>query len=243
MGGSGSEPVAPPMPMEARLLLPAPWGSGPMEEDSMRGAMESLRQRGWAVLALAVGAAFVMVLWTATADARRGCKRDADCDKLTNQEERALGTSRSSADSDGDGLSDGVEVKRIGTDPLDSDTDHDGVDDGDEMADGTEPRDSDSDHDGEHDGDDDDPMGELKPKLVGPVDGVNAEAKTVAMFGCLTIDVSAAVMDDALVLTDLMPGMVVKIILDRSKLPALVATELQREDGDSDGVPDEREDD
>jgi hypothetical protein len=194
------------------------------------------------MLALTVGAALVTVVWTTTADARRGCKRDADCDRLTNQEERALGTSRSSADSDGDGLSDGAEVKKCGTDPLDSDTDEDGVDDGDEMSDGTDPKDSDSDHDGEHDGDDDDPLGELKPKLVGPVDAVNAEAKTIAMFGCLTIDVSAAEIDDGLVLTDLLPGMVVKVVLDGSKLPALVAKELEREDSDSDGTPDDHED-
>ncbi len=46
-------------------------------------------------------------------------------------------------------------------------------------------------------------------------------------------------MDDGLVLTDLLPGMVVKVVLDGSKLPALVAKELEREDGDSDGTPDD----
>jgi hypothetical protein len=35
-------------------------------------------------------------------------------------------------------------------------------------------------------------------------------------------------MDDGLVLTDLLPGMVVKVVLDGSKLPALVAKELER---------------
>lgn len=207
----------------------------------MRGAMESWRSRVWVALSLAVGAALVVVVWTGSADARRGCKHDADCDGLTNQEERALGTSRSSADTDGDGISDAVEAKKLGTDPLDADSDHDGVDDGDEMAGGTNPEDADSDHDGVDDGDDTDPMGELKPKLVGPVDAVSAEAKTISMFGCLTIDVSTAVLDDGLVLADLTPGMVVKVKLDGSKLPALVATELEREDHDSDGTPDSHE--
>lgn len=49
---------------------------------------------------------------------------------------------------------------------------------------------------------------------------------------------SAAVLNDELVLTDLAPGVVVKVKLDGSKLPALVATALEREDDDSDGVPD-----
>ena len=201
----------------------------------MQRAMWSWRSRGLVALSLVAGAALVVVVGTGSADARRGCKHDADCDGLTNQEERALGTSRSSADTDGDGLSDAVEVKKLGTSPVDADSDHDGVDDGDEVSDGTKPTDPDSDHDGMDDGDDDDPMGELKPKLVGPLDAVSADAKTLGMFGCLTIDVSAAVLDDGLVLTDLAPGMIVKVKLDGSKLPALVATELEREDHDSEG--------
>jgi hypothetical protein len=46
-------------------------------------------------------------------------------------------------DSDGDGLSDGREVRLHGTDPADWDTDDDGVSDGEELDDGTSPLDGD----------------------------------------------------------------------------------------------------
>lgn len=57
-------------------------------------------------------------------------------------------------DSDGDGLSDGDEVKKYGTDPNDQDTDRDGLSDGDEVKKyGTDPNDQDTDRDGSSDGD------------------------------------------------------------------------------------------
>ena len=55
-------------------------------------------------------------------------------------------------DSDGDGLSDGLEVKTYGTNPNDNDSDNDGLFDGPEIDAGTDPFDPDSDDDGLTDG-------------------------------------------------------------------------------------------
>ena len=68
---------------------------------------------------------------------------DSDQDLLHDCEEEALGTSRISPDSDGDGLPDEIET-RFGTDPLDPrtvsvDTDLDGVADMQEVYNGTDP--------------------------------------------------------------------------------------------------------
>ncbi|MBT0160570.1 hypothetical protein G4O51_11375 [Candidatus Bathyarchaeota archaeon A05DMB-2] len=59
---------------------------------------------------------------------------DYDEDGLTNLEEINYGTWLGSTDFDGDGLSDGVEVKVFKTDPKKADTDGDGVSDGLEAA-------------------------------------------------------------------------------------------------------------
>ena len=74
---------------------------------------------------------------------------DSDSDGLTNAQEDALGTSRGNADTDGDGISDGVEV---GGDPADpTDTDGDGIPDVFEAGDSA--ADADSDNDGIADSD------------------------------------------------------------------------------------------
>jgi hypothetical protein len=189
-----------------------------------------------------------MVLASALgADARGGrCRRDADCDGVSNKREHVLGTSVSNADTDHDGLSDGkeadeigsdptdadTEADEIGSDPADADTDDDGVDDGDEMAGGTDPKDADTDDDGKRDGEDRDACGKLQPKLVGPVDAVDPVAKTVKLFG-LVVDAATARMDDGKTLDAVTVGAFVKVVLDGTKLPALVATEIElRGDGD-----------
>ncbi|RKG75064.1 hypothetical protein D7W79_21220 [Corallococcus exercitus] len=85
---------------------------------------------------------------------------DADHDGLADDEEPWHGTDPHDADTDGDGLSDGVEVHSGRTDPMDDDSDDDGVLDGDEDAnhDGivqameTDPTLADSDADGLTDG-------------------------------------------------------------------------------------------
>jgi thiol-disulfide isomerase/thioredoxin len=78
---------------------------------------------------------------------------DWDGDGLTNAEERELGTDPRNADTDGDGLDDGIEVNVIGTDPLLPDTDDDGLLDGAEVLQhNTDPLHPDTDRDGFLDG-------------------------------------------------------------------------------------------
>lgn len=82
-----------------------------------------------------------------------GDSDDDDDDRLTNGEERRLGTNPDVPDTDGDGLRDGEEVKRYNTNPLKVDTDGDGLSDGDEVFKyKTDPAKSDSDGDGLPDG-------------------------------------------------------------------------------------------
>ena len=79
--------------------------------------------------------------------------RDSDGDGLCLEQETAWGTSDSSADSDGDDLSDYEEIFTYGTDALVGDTDGDGVSDGDEvLVYGTDPLDA-SDYPNDTDGD------------------------------------------------------------------------------------------
>jgi hypothetical protein len=66
---------------------------------------------------------------------------DGDSDGLTNLQEFLNNTNPKNADSDDDGLTDGVEVIEYGTEPLNSDTDNDGYSDGEEVAASTNPKD------------------------------------------------------------------------------------------------------
>ncbi len=79
---------------------------------------------------------------------------DDDNDGLTNAEERRYGTDPNNPDTDGDGLTDGEEVKRYHTNPLNPDTDGDGLPDGEEVQQyHTDPTKFDTDGDGLSDGD------------------------------------------------------------------------------------------
>ncbi|OGV73692.1 MAG: hypothetical protein A3K19_22540 [Lentisphaerae bacterium RIFOXYB12_FULL_65_16] len=64
---------------------------------------------------------------------------DADADGLDNLRELLLGTGITDADTDDDGLGDGLEVNSYGSDPFDSDTDDDGIPDGAEVEYGMDP--------------------------------------------------------------------------------------------------------
>lgn len=79
---------------------------------------------------------------------------DPDGDRLSNEQERLLGTDPNNPDTDGDGLSDGDEVFIWSTDPTNPDTDGDGLTDGEEVLRyGTNPRLADTDGDGVSDRD------------------------------------------------------------------------------------------
>ncbi len=78
---------------------------------------------------------------------------DPDGDGLTNREEKELGTNKKIADTDGDGLSDGAEVKTYMTSPLKADSDGDGLKDGEEVNNyKTDANKADTDGDGLNDG-------------------------------------------------------------------------------------------
>ncbi len=80
-----------------------------------------------------------------------GAGGDIDNDGLTNIQEQALGGNPRSADTDGDDLSDALEVQN-GTDLSLADTDRDGLTDGQEVTLGLNPLQPDSDGDGMNDG-------------------------------------------------------------------------------------------
>ncbi len=74
---------------------------------------------------------------------------DTDGDDLIDLYEVQLGTDPALADTDADGLDDGVEVRDSETNPTDSDSDDDGLSDGQEVnVLGTDPLDTDTDNDG-----------------------------------------------------------------------------------------------
>ena len=79
--------------------------------------------------------------------------KDSDGDLLTDKEEEGLGTDPNNPDTDGDGLTDGAEVRSHDTDPLRRDTDGDGLTDGAEVnSHGTDPKEKDTDGDDLTDG-------------------------------------------------------------------------------------------
>ena len=81
------------------------------------------------------------------------CSSDRDMDGLGKCEEEKLGTSPRNPDTDGDGLTDGEEVRVYKTNPLQTDTDLDGLSDFDEVKKyKTDPLVADTDGDGLNDG-------------------------------------------------------------------------------------------
>lgn len=79
---------------------------------------------------------------------------DPDKDRVVNREEDRYGTDKMNADTDGDRLSDGVEIYDFKTNPLSPDTDKDRLNDWEELkVSNTDPRNPDTDGDGLGDGD------------------------------------------------------------------------------------------
>ena len=121
--------------------------------------------RGWSwflvalvsfCLVLAIGAAVAIPLLS-----------DADHDGLNTLEEMRYGTNPNEADSDGDTIPDGTEVKSLGTDPLKRDTDGDGLNDFQEVSGCTNPLLADTDGDGIPDGKDAQPCSaEVIPEMT-----------------------------------------------------------------------------
>ncbi|GAA4128699.1 hypothetical protein GCM10022215_40450 [Nocardioides fonticola] len=86
-------------------------------------------------------------------DDKAAASPDTDGDGLTDAEEAVLGTDPTKADTDGDKLGDGQEVKTTKTDPLNPDTDGDGLKDGPELITyGSNPLKTDTDGDKLKDG-------------------------------------------------------------------------------------------
>lgn len=89
-----------------------------------------------------------------TAEARRSVvvlerTGDFDSDGLPNDREFEVGTAFDRADTDADGVRDGLELDPYSTDPRSADTDHDGIDDGEELETyRTDPTTVDTDGDG-----------------------------------------------------------------------------------------------
>lgn len=96
---------------------------------------------------------------------------DADGDGSLNLSEYLAGTNPTSADSDGDGLSDGTGETAAKTSPLNPDTDGDGLKDGEEVnLFGTDPTLADTDGDGQSDGGEIQGTGETTSDPLDPAD-------------------------------------------------------------------------
>ena len=66
-------------------------------------------------------------------------KDDQDMDGVLDADEKKFNTSTSTVDTDGDGLTDKIEIEKLKTDPTKLDTDGDGVTDGLEIVKGSDP--------------------------------------------------------------------------------------------------------
>ncbi|MBI3248431.1 MAG: hypothetical protein HYZ50_18170 [Deltaproteobacteria bacterium] len=189
-----------------------------------------LTPKGWSLL-LSLSAALVFTFApNVQASKIGGPNDDYDGDGLTNAQEKVLKTNPKKADTDKDGLSDGVEVNdthtdprrkdsdrdhltdsqelALHTDPLDDDSDDDGVEDGDEVDDGTDPLDADTDDDGIDDGDDPEP-GEhgAEFEVRGQVTAVDSSAGCLLTIttqtGPVQVDASTATIEGGVACDDL----------------------------------------
>lgn len=115
-------------------------------------AVAERKNAGMAQMTRFIGRAHRMLTHAVT-QLKSGKCVDSDGDGLTDLVEiRRYKTNPTSADTDRDGLSDGAEIRRYRTDPLRSDTDGDLLDDGEEIYRRSSPLHPDSDGDGYTDG-------------------------------------------------------------------------------------------
>jgi len=113
---------------------------------------------------------------------------DDDNDNIPDTEEIVLGTDPLKSDTDGDGLSDGVEYFTTSTSPVNGDTDNDGIRDGKEYLEiGTDPNVADTDGGGVNDGTEltlgGDPLDESDDKEMMDSDGDGLSDATEIMIG------------------------------------------------------------
>jgi hypothetical protein len=171
---------------------------------------------------------------------------DTDQDGLSNcREKKITRTSPRDDDTDGDGIEDGEEVAN-GTNPLAPDSDGDTLSDGVEDELGTDPLDEDSDDDGERDCDEKDPAGELDSKIesglqaiVCPTDVADGSLTVLGIEIVLTADTEfedATCEELAEILV--MGGAHVEVKVEEVGAN-LVAHEVEVEDRDHDGRPDD----
>ena len=181
--------------------------------------------------------------------ATRG-RGDSDYDGLSNcREKHLLGTSHKDPDSDDDGVDDGDEIAD-GTDPLDPDSDDDGLDDGEEADLGTDPSDPDSDDDGVDDGEDPDPRDDLDSEIEGNVDAISCgTAASIVVLG-IPIEINDETeYEGAETCGDLASrfaanGMAhVEVDVLGTLASGFIAEEVELDDADGDGSPDDVDDD
>jgi len=177
---------------------------------------------------------------------------DRDQDGLSNcTEKKLLGTSPRDYDTDDDGVSDADELDD-GTDPTDPDTDDDGLDDGEEEGRGCDPTDDDTDDDGTMDGSDCDPGDDLKERIEGnATDVVCPSGDTAGSLTVLGIPVmltsetafeGVESCDAFKTQQEASGGAHVEVKVTGDLGAGLVAEEVEIEDGDDDGCPDDSDD-
>ena len=143
----------------------------------------------------------------------RACVSESSCSQVS-----SVISAAPIVDSDGDGLTDDIEIE-LGTDPYDSDTDDDGLSDGEEIALGTDATVSDTDGDGIKDGQDAYPTIALISGLLdvdqnGIVDlfllgDINTAKKAVIFYDSLT-----GAQTNLVYLPDWFSGSAVEVISD-----------------------------
>ncbi len=181
----------------------------------------------------------------AQADARLANtgRGDRDHDGLSNCAEKHIyGTDHRDFDSDDDGVPDADELDD-GTDPVSADSDDDGLEDGDEDGEGCDPNDDDSDDDGTPDGEDCDPADELESEIEGTVQELTCPTAdtngTLKVLGIAITLAPTTEFDEVASCAELAVGAHVEVTVTGDATTELVAHEVETEDADNDGCPED----